>query len=223
MNDMRRFFNALLVTIGVLLSSGCAYNASYNQAYFGGASSAYQDKITGVAAIEVPAETRGEFLTSSPTSYTGSATKLTLPVGEIVTQASLLSFKEIFTGGAEIVQPGKYNSSHTIIVRPKFRSMTYEYNSLKNVGFAITPTASVSVEISVESSSQRNIINKVFDSGPVEGPAYFATGAPGDEISKAFHQASISVTRRAADEIYKTFKSLPKGLGSAGNSKEDEL
>lgn len=223
MIDCFKYFRLILLTVGVLLSTGCAYNATYNQAYFGSPSASYAEKIPGTAAIEVTEEARGESLTSSPTSYTGSATKLTLPVGEIVTQATLLSFKDIFKGGAEIVQPGKYSSSHAIIVRPKFRSMTYEYNQLKNVGFAITPTASVSVEISVDSHSGKNVLTKIFDSGPVEGPAYFATSSPGDEISKAFHQAVIGVTRRASDSVYRSLQSGQTRQKSLSASGEEEL
>ncbi|UCU92310.1 hypothetical protein [Hydrogenophaga taeniospiralis] len=207
----------------MMAATGCAFKANYNPSYFGSNTTTYESKIPGVAAIEASDDVKNETFTSSPTSFTGGGTKLTLPVGEIVTQAALLSFRDIFSGGAEIIEPGKYTSSHSVIVKPKFRSMTYEYNQLKNLGFAVTPTASVSIELNVEGLTKKSIVNEIYESGAVESEAYFATASPGDEISKAFHKAVIGIARKSADSVHKSISKTGDVEGRVKILKDDEL
>ena len=62
---------------------GCAFQGGVNPNHFKYESRAYDAPIEGRALIEMSKAAQDEQFTGRPTSLTGSATNLTLPIGEI--------------------------------------------------------------------------------------------------------------------------------------------
>jgi len=147
--------------------------------------------------------------TGKPTSFTGGDTTLTLPVGQIVREASILAFRDLFAGGVQTVEKTGAGDRYTAVIRPTLRSFSYEYNQLKNAGFAITPTTSVAIDVAVSDGSGSEVWRQTVDLGPTEGNVYVVTESPGEEISKVAHKAILDTLQRAAREAYGPLERSP--------------
>lgn len=208
MQTTRSRLKIFSIAAAVLLLSACSHTGSYNSSYFEYAPQPVAEKITGSAAIEMSREAQAATFTGKPTSFTGGGTTLTLPLGQIVKEASVLAFRDMFTDGIEVVEAVPPNAPYTMTIRPQVRSFSYEYNQLKNVGFAITPTAVVAIEVSAGAPGNPAAWTQVVDSGTVEGPAYFVTGAPGEEIAKVAHKAVLKTLQKAAASAYEKMRDV---------------
>lgn len=197
----QKLTTAALVFGTAVFLTACSHTASYNAAHFEYSPQAFEQKIDGIAAIEMNKQEQAETYTGNPTSFTGSATTLTLPIGQILREGAVLAFRDMFSEGAEVIEQSN-GRAYTAIIKPSVRSFSYEYNQLKNIGFAITPTATVALEVKMANEEGEVIWERTVDSGPVEGPAYMITGAPGEEISKVAHKAVLRTMQQAASQAY---------------------
>jgi hypothetical protein len=187
---------------------GCAYTASYNPAYLAAARRPVTQPFDGKALILTSAQDDKYVYTGNPTSLTGGATSLTIPVGQILKESAVAAFIDIFKDGADAknleigssltsTDSGKYIA----IVTPKLVSYSYEYNQAKNLGFAITPTAVVVADVRIIDQDGNARFQKRYESGPVEGSAYMINMSPHEEISKVTHQAFYEIFSRAANDV----------------------
>lgn len=208
---MRNMCVAVL-TAGAFGLGGCAFQGGVNPNHFKYESRAYDAPIKGRALIAMSKAAQDEQFTGRPTSLTGAATNLTLPIGEITREAATLAFRNVFSDGVQVVESAKGQMGHVAVVSPRVTQFTYEYNALRNAGFAITPTAVVDLELVLLESGGKPVFTRHFPSGNVEGPTYFLSGSPGDEVSKATHQAVMKVMQDAADATHRELKKvLPAG------------
>ncbi len=186
--------------LAIALLSGCAHTGSYNQAYLAAARRPAIVADGKVLVVTAPADDQFVF-SGKPTSFTGSANTLTLPVGSILRESALAAFADTFKGGATAAAAGSATEGGALIVAPRLLSFTYEYNQLKNIGFAITPTAVIKVKVSVLDAKGQALWSRDYDSGNVEGPSYMISGAPAEEIVKVAHKAAYEVMYKAARDI----------------------
>jgi len=151
--------------------------------------------------------------TGRPTIFTGSATTLTLPIGAIVRESATAAFADAFKGGAEAGNAIKDAAGYAVIVAPKLTSFSYEYKQLKNIGFAITPTASVVVDVRVIDAEGATRWQRSYSYGPTEGSAYMLNTSPEEEISKVTYEALYDQFSAAAADIARGAASM--GAGAA--------
>ena len=198
--------------LAAVLLAGCASTSPYNPSYLAAARRPATAQVDGKALIVTTAQDDGYVYSGHPTSFTGGGTTLTMPLGSIVKESAVAAFADTFRGGAEFAPAINDPARYAVIVSPKLVSYTYEYNQLKNAGFAITPTAVVTVDVRLLDEKGATRWQRSYSSGPIEGPAYFINTAPGEEISKVTHKALYDVFARAAGEVAR--EALPKAPGA---------
>jgi hypothetical protein len=191
----------ILGTVAVLAVAGCAHTGAYNAAYLAAARKPVPAPCDGKVLVVTTATEDAYVYKGNPTSFTGAATTLTVPLGAIVKEATLAAFGDAFRAGAEASAAIHDADRFTAVVSPHPVSFTYEYNQLKNVGFAITPTAVVSIDVHVLDATGAIRWQKVYASGPVEGPSYMLNTAPQEEIVKVTHKAVYDVMAKAAGDV----------------------
>jgi hypothetical protein len=193
--------------------TGCAYTSSYNPGYLAAARRPASIQVEGKALVVTSPQDDAHVFAGNPTSYTGSATTLTLPLGSIVRETAVAAFADTFRSGASasVKDPAGY----TVIVAPRLVSYSYEYNQLKNIGFAITPTAVVSVDVRVMDAAGATLWQRSYASGPVEGPAYMLNTSPQEEISKVTHKALYDLFAKAAADIAREVNAKPAGAAAS--------
>lgn len=195
-----RLFTVLaLAALGAL--SGCAPVATYNPAYISHVNLAEAEKLNGRILIFTEKIDDDVPYMGKPTSFTGSATTLTIPLGVITREIAVIVFGDLFRGGAERSNSMTNLTSYRLVLKPKIVNFSYEYNQLKNLGFAITPTVIATLEASLLDSKGMTSWTKSYFSGTVETDAYMISGAPGEEIGKAAHKAIYDLMLKAAKDI----------------------
>jgi hypothetical protein len=101
-----------------------------------------------------------------------------------------------------------------VIVAPRLTSFSCEHNQLKNIGFAIAPTASVVVDVRLLDAGGATRWQRSHASGPVEGPAYMLNTSPQEEISKVAHRALYDLFSAAAADVARGVASKATGAAA---------
>lgn len=219
--NIRTLSLAPAVCVLCALVSSCAQTAIYNPTYVGKPAFTEAERVAGRVLVYTEKTDDDTPFVGPPTSFTGGGTKLTIPLGVIAREIAATVFGELFRDGATrsgtLDQPAGYR----VIVRPRVSSFSYEYNQLKNLGFAITPTVVVTLEVASLDDTGKTLRKRSYESGAVEMPAYVISGSPGEEISRAAHKALFDLMTRAARDLRDDMRS--SGNGVTGASGVDQM
>jgi hypothetical protein len=186
----------LLLTIA--LGTGCSYKAGYNVTYL--PKPPVTEQHEGKVLIYMAQEDEQWVYSGNPTSLTGGATTLTLPLGNITKQVAERVFREHFSQAHSSVtmdDAGLY----LVAVQPSVQKFEYAYNSLQNLGFAITPEVWLDLHVRALDSQGAEILRRTYQSGEIEGDTYFASGSPGEQVNSALHQCLYDLMSQAAVDV----------------------
>lgn len=181
--------------------SGCAYNVAYNPGYVAAARRPAAQVAEGRVLVLTERADDAYVYTGNPTSFTGSATTLTIPLGEITRRIAVTVYGDVFKGGAEASNELGEAGRYTLVIHPKLVNYSYEYNQLKNIGFAITPTVRVSIKVALLGADGKPAWEKIYESGDVEGESYMISGSPEEEIDKTTHKAIYDLLVRSTADV----------------------
>jgi hypothetical protein len=190
----------VVATFVVLWVSGCAYNVAYNPSYLPPAPSV--TKSEGKVLIMMTAEQEQWVYSDHPTSFTGSGTTLTIPIGSITKQVALSVFEKYFqqVGAGENMQQA---ADYQLVVNPVVQHFEYAYNQLKNLGFAITPEVQIDLHVTVYNSGGKELLSRTYSSGEKEGSSYMISGSPDERINKMVHETLYELMMQAAQDSLK--------------------
>jgi hypothetical protein len=194
-------FKSLLACAGLLLSlTACTTTLEVHKDYV--AAGIAQPVAKGHASLVIAEADRKQVFNGHPTSLTGAATSVTLPLGEVVATVGEKVCTAYFTDGATVgasAKPGDYVVSAT----PK--SFSYKYDQLSNLGFAVTPKVSVAVSIGVKAPDGTVIVpEKTFERTDFSATgAYLISLQPPEKINQSLHTAVADIFREALDQLPK--------------------
>jgi hypothetical protein len=140
-----RFLSAIVLTM-TFLGTACSYKAGYNVTYMPKSPETVLNE--GMVLIYMTQEEEGQIFTGSPTSITGGATTLSLPLGNITKQIAEHIFSQHFSQ-VRTSNTMTNTAMYVVTIRPTVQEFEYAYNSLQNLGFAITPEVEVSLHVEV--------------------------------------------------------------------------
>ena len=186
---------------GLLLVSGCTYPLKYDPAYLAAARRPAAMQIDGKALIYTTAQEDAYVFSGHPTSFTGSGTTAEVPLGIIVREAARAAFADVFRGGADESNSLGAAQNYRVVVRPRSTHYEYQYNQLRNLGFAITPTVDMQIDVLVVDAAGATIWERAYASGEVAAPSYMIDMKPEEEINKFTHKAAYDLMVRAAGDI----------------------
>jgi len=202
---MRKIFAILVFTFSLLLFSGCSIKSEYNRAHIQGElkdSNAkksdinvvvYTTKKDDVATIE-----------TRPKSFTGGANTLEVQTGIIGREITYEFFKQYFERVSKVDNIENMDNS-TVVIQPRISMFEYEFDSLSNLGFAITPKIHFLFNISIRKNSKM-VFSKTYDSGVVAGETYFVSGSPYESINKALHVSLFNLYKLIVKDIAKSIQ-----------------
>jgi len=198
-------FNALktsLVTASLaMLFTACSahFSGSYNPAYI-----PYEDPefISDDRALLLMTEAHEQYVYSgSPQSHTLRYSTLTLPLGEILKQATLEALKDSFAAGVEMRTVLKHASDFALIIQPQIERFDYSYSALRNLGLATTPEVTIALRIKVLNNDGVVVRDEVFESGVVSGRTCWETCDHIGSVISLAHQATYRVAKNAIQAI----------------------
>ncbi|MDP2283680.1 MAG: hypothetical protein Q8L06_06035, partial [Pseudohongiella sp.] len=130
---MKKRLYLLLAILALISMSACTSTLQYNPAYEGRIQSAPGALLEGRAVIYTTEAEDNYIFTGNPTSFTGAATKISIPLGLITKEISQNGFERIFRDGAVLTRDLAAVNNYRVVVRPKVSNFSYAYNQLKNV------------------------------------------------------------------------------------------
>ena len=189
-----------LIALTLVTMVGCTSTATYNPGYE--ARDQYpSESLPGRALILTDTSDDSLTLSQSPSSFTGGGTTINVQVGQIIKQVATNVFDALFEGGAASSNDPSAAAEYTVVVKPTHGSLDFEYDSLENVGFAITPKATVTIRVEVSDPSGDTLIENVYSSGVVAGDTYVASSEPSEKINKVIHVAVGRAIAEAARDL----------------------
>jgi hypothetical protein len=189
---------SIITLIPLLLLCGCAFNAGYNPSYI--SAQPLQLGIGGKGLVVVNQTDAQWTYSGHPTSFTGSGTTLTVPIGEISKQIALRVFGAAFKEGVDFRDTAGETKGYRLVVEPKVAKFTYAYNQLKNLGFAITPQVEVQLHVVLTAPNGKTLADKFYSSGLVDGDSYMLSGQPAEKVNQLLHQTIFKLMTDAAME-----------------------
>lgn len=192
----------LLIMASMLFAVGCTSTVNYNQSYEGPLIGAVPQLLEGKALIYASVDDDQYVFSGNPTSLTGAATTLEISLGEITREISKRVFNRIFSEGTEHSNSMSNAADFRVVVNLRTNQFNYAYNQLQNVGLAITPQASVSIDLLLMDNEGVALFRNTYESGIVDGDIYVLSGAPAERINRAAHEAITEVVNRAATDVY---------------------
>lgn len=194
---MNRVYLVLFLVASALFS-GCAFNAGYNPEYL-----PKEPLRLGIAGkgLVVMSEADAQWTFSgNPTTFTGGGTTLTIPLGEITKQVALKVFGSAFVDGAAYSTDAANAAEYRLVVKPKIAQFSYAYKQLKNLGFAITPTIDLQLNVVLVNPDGAIVLEKTYAPGPTEGASYMLSGQPSEKINQLLHQHLFKLMTDAAQD-----------------------
>lgn len=192
---MKRFCRSLAVSIALSLGSGCAYQAGYNPTYIPDEEPEY------ISADEVllvmPDEVEDFVYSGSPSSFTGSGTTLTIPLGVILKEVSEEILEDRFSGSVGFANELSAGERYRLALEPSIKRFDYKYNQLKNLGFAVTPEVELDLDVKIFDATGQTIFQQLYESGRVSGDTYFISGGPSEKINQTIHHVLYDLLERS--------------------------
>ena len=186
---------------GSLLLAGCTFNGGYNPSYLPPEPTALG--IPGKSLVVLEAVDANWTYSGKPTSFTGSATTLKLPVGEITRQIALKVFGAAFKDGADFRYAAGETAGYRLVVKPRVIRFSYAYNQLKNLGFAVTPQVDLDLHVTLLAPDGKVLLDKTYASGVTAGGTYVFSGQPAERVNKALHETLYKLMSDAAVDARK--------------------
>ncbi len=204
---MKKTVRLIVLTALALFWGGCAFNAGYNPSYISSQPMALG--ASGKALLVMDSADANWVFSGGPTSLTGAGTTLTAPLGEITKQIALKVFGAAFKDGVDFRDAVGDASSYRLVVRPKLATFTYAYNQLKNLGFAITPQATLQLRVTLLSPGGKTLLEKTYSSGTVDGDTYVLSGQPAEKVNQLLHQVLFKMMTDAAMDAKLALEQAP--------------
>lgn len=210
-----RLICSLLTPCALLWLSACSTTVAYNPAYVAAARRPAAQALPGRALVLTQADDDAYTFTGHPTSFTGSANTMTIPLGAIMRDTARIVYGDHFEQGVEMApRIPDDTSGYTVIIHPIVAQFSYQFNQLKNAGFAITPIVTLSIQVQLLDEKGATKWNKAYASGSVEGSRYFIDIQPSERINQLTHQVVY-------DLLVKSVPDIAAGI-SAGRASEGE-
>lgn len=199
MNTLR-WFNYTAVIALSFLASGCAYNVGFKSSYLPEHSPS--GKLDEMVLIFMTSEQEQWVYSGHPTSFTGGATTLTVPLGNITKQVTIIVFSRYFEQ-VDYADNMDQASQYRIVVTPNVNHFEYAYNQLKNLGFAITPQMELDLHVAWYDATGNELLDKTYSTGKTEGESYMMSGSPEEKLNHILHKSLAELMTQAAEETVK--------------------
>lgn len=182
--------------------TSCTSSLSYNPSYEGRMMPIPGEQLDGRAVILTTEVDDNYVFNGNPTSFTGSATNISIPLGLITKEIAQHAFERMFSEGVVQTRDISSINDYLVVITPRVRNFSYAYNQLRNVGMAVTPQVDISLSVDVLDSEGNNIRSNTFTSGIKNGDTYAMSMNPGERINRLAHEVITELLNQAASDTY---------------------
>lgn len=134
---------------------------------------------------------------------------LALAVGAAARDEALKAFGAYFRGGAEAKAAGAPSRGYRVLVVPRPLSQSPGYREARRHGVRPVAAVSLRLEATLLDPAGKAVWERGYDSGLMEGPAYFPRGAGVPRLGEAARGTIARLAERAASEAAAAARSSP--------------
>jgi hypothetical protein len=152
-----------------------------------------------------------------PASEIGENVTLTMPLGAILREVSASVFRSYFMYGVVFTEELVPGLLYVIALEPELRNFSFRYDRHLEEGSydftrggdglegapvsIITPVVQFELALKVHDRSGKILLDKVYESGEVQGEGWIVTSRPHEHVSETFHKALQDIMLKVADDI----------------------
>jgi len=154
--------------------------------------------VQGKATLVMSSAAQSQSITAHPSSFTGGATTITVPMGQVVKMAGEKVLGAGFSQGAataETALPGTFGVSVEV------SNFSFAYDQASNFGLAITPKVTLQMAADVRSPDGRTLLHKTYSKTDATAGKYAISGDPPEKINEGLHIALGQMFRDLLDDI----------------------
>ncbi|XOV86104.1 MAG: hypothetical protein ACFHX7_14165 [Pseudomonadota bacterium] len=204
-----------IITVALLaFVGGCTSTLAYNPEHAGRLDSIPGAQLAGRAVVLTTDIDDNYVFVGNPTSFTGGASKISIPLGMITRELTRSAFQRVFRDGAVVSQDLDSISDYRVVIKTRPSNFSYAYNQLKNAGLLITPQVDISLAVEVSKDGSDVLFSNLYSSGTKDGDSYMMSGSPGERINKLTHEVLTELLNRAVSDIYYLLESENTDTGN---------
>lgn len=214
----------LLLVVSCAAVTACNHSVGLNTQYLQ-SERAIEGTLDGSGAVAMSAFDRNRVVSSNPTSYTGSATTLTAPVGLIVGEAAIAAFDSAGLSSVVSISEDDSTATYDYIIEPRIASFSYKYDQLSNLGMAVTPKVDLVLHIRIRDSAGEILLDSSYSRIDYHRGAYIASFEPHEKVNMALHEAAYDIMIEAANDLVASTStnSATPASGTTGSSEDEDL
>jgi hypothetical protein len=186
----------------LFLITSCTTPLAYNPAFEGTLAPIPGAQLSGRGVILTTEVDDNYVFVGGPTSFSGAATNISIPLGLITKEIAQHAFERMFSEGVVQARNLDSISSYEIVITPRVTNFSYAYNQLKNAGLLVTPQVDMSISVDIFDSEKNNIRSNIFTSGTKDGDSYAFSTNPGERINRLAHEVVTELLNQAASDVY---------------------
>jgi len=150
------------------------------------------DRLEGQVLVIVDPDSDRLLGPSPPPTAVDRGTLVGLAVAQVAREDAARLFGEHFRGGVQVRPIGPTAGGARVVVEPVARS-----EPGGGAGSAVT----LAVTVSLLGGGGKPLWSRTYDSGLMQGQAYFPRGAAGERLGRAAHGAIERLLEKAVDEL----------------------
>jgi len=182
-----------VMVVTYLAIAGCSYQTAYNPTYVPDEDPQFLSHQQ--ALLWISNEQANYVYDENPSTFVGSGTSLSIPVGVILSNVAAEVLRDRFSGGVRLTNKQTPDSRCCLTLAPSIRLMDYE----QHLGY----TASIELELHVEfiDKSGHSFFTHTYTSGVVETPKYAKWSQDSaDAVSALIHRTIYELLETAFDD-----------------------
>ena len=182
-----------VMVVTYLAIAGCSYQSAYNPTYVPDEEPDFLSHQQ--ALLWISNEQANYVYDEKPSTFVGSGTSLSIPLGVILSNVAAEVLRDRFAGGVRLTDKQTPEPRCCLTLAPSIRLMEYE----QHLGY----TASIELELHVEfiDKSGHSFFTHTYTSGVVETPKYARwSQESADAVSALVHRTIYELLETAFDD-----------------------
>ena len=154
--------------------------------------------VQGPAVIVMDDALQNQMITAHPTSYTGSATTITFPIGAIIRDVGQKVFGVGFSGGSTTATEARLGAYGVKLLLNDF---SFKYDQLSSLGFEIRPKVTIGLSVAAVGPDGATLFTKRYEKVDYLVASYAFSSNPAEKINQALHMALGEIFREILDDV----------------------
>jgi len=200
-----------LVTIAAALAlAACQATTTYKPEYVQPTAVPVGEKIDGKGLLFFEESYANYVFNEGASTFTGSAAKLSVPLGLMTREVGKTVYGAAFTEGVDVTTVPSVGGAYRVTIQPKVTDYKYYFHQAENLGFAITPGAQMSLTVKLLDPTGTEIATRTYASEEKKGGSYMISGSPEEKISKLTHEIMAELMQKSLIDIRAWATAHPK-------------